>query len=193
MEKIIIIILIIAIIVLIIMTIQNKKQISTPPLQQPIIQPQNIPQQENIEGTVKENFYPYKMKYLLTKNEYYFYNNLKQITMPLNLQILAKIRLADLIEVDTNQVGKDFMKYFGKIKSKHIDFAITDNMKVIALLELDDSSHNNNDRKTRDNFVNNALLKAGYTVIRTNGNLDIIKQALIDKGYHINLYQNTIL
>lgn len=138
-----------------------------------------------------DNFYPYKKKLILTKNEYYFYNNLKEIINPLNLQILTKIRLADLIEVDKNKVGKDFMKYFGKIKSKHIDFAITDNMKVIFLIELDDNSHQKEERKERDSFVNNALLNVGYTVVRTNGNLDVIKKALVDKGYHVNLYQNT--
>ena len=144
--------------------------------------------QEDIEVTK----FPYKKKYLLTKNEYYFYNKLKEITNPLNLQILSKIRLADLIEVDKNQVGSEWGKYFAKIKAKHIDFAITDNMKVILLLELDDSSHQMDKIKERDSFVNNALLNAGYTVIRTNGNLNIIQKALIDKGYHINLYTNTI-
>ena len=131
--------------------------------------------QEDIEVTK----FPYKKKYLLTKNEYYFYNKLKE-------------RLADLIEVDKNQVGSEWGKYFAKIKAKHIDFAITDNMKVILLLELDDSSHQMDKIKERDSFVNNALLNAGYTVIRTNGNLNIIQKALIDKGYHINLYTNTI-
>ena len=138
-----------------------------------------------------ENYYPYRMKYLLTQNEFNFYNRLKEITNPLNLQILAKIRLADLIEVDTNQINKkDYMKYFSKIKSKHIDFAICNEMNVIALLELDDSSHNRADRQERDYFVNSVLLKAGYTVIRTNGNLDIVRQALYSRGY--NVYQNII-
>lgn len=136
-----------------------------------------------------DNYYPYRMKYLLTQNEYYFFHNLKQITDPINLQILAKIRLADLIEVDTNQAGNEYMKYFSKIKSKHIDFAITDNMKIIALIELDDSSHQRSDRAERDIFVNNALLKVGYTVIRTNGNVDIVKQALTDRRYYKNFYQ----
>ena len=149
-------------------------------------------QEQHIENTYEIEIYPYIKKNLLTQNEYYFYNRLREITEPLNLQILAKIRLADLIEVNKNQAGSNWMKYFAKIKAKHIDFAIADKMKIIALLELDDSSHNKIDRKERDSFVNNALLKAGYTVIRTNGNIDIVKKALIDKGYHENLYQNTI-
>lgn len=171
---------------------QNKKSI--PPEQKNYIQyPVNKPQITTQQNTTpihtnqipqqQTEIYPYRKKYLLTKFEYYFYNKLKEVTAPLNLQILAKIRLADLIEVDTYQAGKEYMKYFGKIKAKHIDFAICNNMNIIALLELDDSSHQKDARKERDNFVNNALQKAGYTVIRTNGNLDEIKKVLNDKGY----------
>ena len=134
--------------------------------------------------------YPYHQKYLLTKYEYNFYQQLKKITEPLNLQILAKIRLADLIEVNSGLSQSDWSKYFNKIKSKHIDFAIANNMKIITLIELDDNSHQRNERQERDVFVNNALINAGYTVVRTNGNTNIIEQALIDKGYHKNLYTN---
>ncbi|WP_024862041.1 DUF2726 domain-containing protein [Ruminococcus flavefaciens] len=195
MDKTLLTVIIIGIIVLILS--RRPKTFDTPVKKQEEIEKtknnEEIQKKEDMQNDEEtpDNFFPYKKKYILTKNEYYFYNNLKEIIAPLNLQILAKIRLADLIEVDTNKAGKEFMKYFGKIKSKHIDFAIVDNMKVIMLLELDDNSHNKEDRKERDSFVNNALLTVGYTVVRTNGNLDIIKKALIDKGYHENLYQNT--
>ena len=124
--------------------------------------------------------YPFHSKYLLTKNEYYFYNKLKTVTEPLNLQILAKIRLADLIEIND---GKEWWALFGKIKSKHIDFAISDNMRIVALIELDDYSHQRSDRQKRDEFVNNALSIAGYNVIRTYGDTNVIKQTLSDLGY----------
>lgn len=88
--------------------------------------------------------YPFHSKYLLTKNEYYFYK---------------------------------------KIKSKHIDFAISDNMRIVALIELDDYSHQRSDRQKRDEFVNNALSTAGYNVIRTYGDTNVIKQTLSDLGY----------
>lgn len=139
----------------------------------------------------QEEIYPYNKKYLLTKNEYYFYNRLKNIIDPIGLQILAKIRLADLIEVKNGLNKSQQSTYFNKIKAKHIDFAIANNMKIILIIELDDSSHSYNSTKERDSFVNNALIKSGYTVVRTNGNLDIISKALIDKGYNKNLYTNT--
>lgn len=185
--------LLIATIIILIINLKSKKKKNVNPETKPI-EPKQIESEPKIiekESYTEETIYPYKKKYLLTKNEYYFYNKLKEITSPLNLQILAKIRLADLIEVDNTQAKSEWMKYFAKIKAKHVDFAIADNMKIIALLELDDNSHNNTERKERDSFVNNALLKAGYTVIRTNGNMNVIQQALIDKGYHMNLYQNT--
>lgn len=138
-----------------------------------------------------QEIYPYHQKYLLTKNEYYFYKRMTDITNPLNLQILAKIRLADLIEVNSGLSQSEHGTYFNKIKSKHVDFVIADNMKVLLIIELDDYSHSANKTIERDNFVNNALIKADYTVVRTKGDTEIVRTALIDKGYNPNLYTNT--
>ena len=133
----------------------------------------NIENQNEIKNE-KSEYLPYHKKLLLTKNEYYFYNNLKKITNEKNLQILAKIRLADLIEV--NQGTNEWNKYFAKIKSKHIDFAIADNMKIIVIIELDDKSHEKQNRIERDEFVDAALTKTGYKIIRTLGNTEEIEK-----------------
>lgn len=131
----------------------------------------------NIDYINQENYYPYHKKYLLTKHEYYFFKNLYKAIEPYNLSIMAKIRLADLVEVNSN-VGKKYMSYFGKIKSKHIDFAlvIPEKMEIKYLIELDDSSHEAQKRIDRDIFVNNLLSATGYTLLRTYGDLsEIIK------------------
>lgn len=140
-------------------------------------------EQQNKE--IKENIdiYPYHSKLLLTKNEYYFYKSLKNITDKANLQILAKIRLADLIEVNNGLTQSEWGHYFSKIKSKHIDFAIADNMKIIMLIEIDDNTHKRVDREKRDTFVENALKSANYTFIRTYGNTDIIEKELYKLRY----------
>ena len=54
-----------------------------------------------------------------------------------------------------------------------------------------DNSHQKDDRKKRDSFVNNALLKAGYTVVWTNGNIEPIKKALFEKGYQVKQTNKT--
>lgn len=150
----------------------------------------NQPPRNNPKEPIKHQqneIYPYHKKYLLTKNEYYFYKRLASITNPTGLQILAKIRLADLIETNSNLTYSQQSTYFNKIKAKHIDFAIADNMKILLLIELDDSSHLRNNVQERDNFVNNALIKAGYTLIRTKGDINTISKALIDQGYNVSV------
>ena len=122
---------------------------------------------------------------LLTKNERLFYERLRQRINPNELQILAKIRLADLIEVNQNQTKAEWGKAFNRIKSKHVDFAIARNMNVMIIIELDDSSHYKSDRKERDNFVDEILLNAGYKVVRTYGEMLPVEQALMDIGYNL--------
>lgn len=114
---------------------------------------------------------PYRKKYLLTKNEWSFYKELlKEIDQEKQV-IIAKIRLADLIEVDTAKTEQsERLKYFQKISQKHIDFGICkkENLEVIKLIELDDSTHNSKERMERDFFVDKALKKCGYIVIHVN-------------------------
>lgn len=119
----------------------------------------------------------YRKKYLLTKNEYSFYQKIKPIIQESNLKVLCKIRLADLIEPEPNKNQKEWYTAFNRIKSKHIDFAIaTEDMKVIALVELQDSTHQKSNRKERDEFVNTAVTSAGYTLISVYNNTDGLKQ-----------------
>ncbi len=131
-----------------------------------------VTEEAEIPSAPSNDYYPYHKKYLLTKHEYYFFKNLYAAIAPYNLSIIAKIRLADLVEVNAN-MGKKYMSYFGKIQSKHIDFAlvIPEKMEINYLIELDDSSHEARRRVDRDNFVNNLLETIGYTLIRTYGDL----------------------
>ena len=98
---------------------------------------------------------PYRKKYLLTKNEYWFYKNLKEIADKYGYAILAKIRFADLVEVNDEAGKSEYMKYFGKIKAKHIDFILCkkENLYPELLIELNDNSHKKEDRIKRDEFV----------------------------------------
>lgn len=121
---------------------------------------------------------PYHKKYLLTKHEYYFYKNLKQITDKYDLQILTKIRLADLVEVNKGLSRREWGMYFGKIKSKHVDFAIADNMKIVLIIELDDRTHQYQNRIERDMFVDDVMKVCGYYIIHTYGDTTAINNAL---------------
>ena len=117
----------------------------------------------------------YKRKYLLTKNELYFYKELKKVADKLNLTILAKIRMADL--VDPKSTGKAYYSEFAKIKAKHVDFALCDptNLYVLLLIELDDNSHSKDAVAERDTFVQTVYNATGYKLYRARGTATLEK------------------
>ena len=128
---------------------------------------------ENIEVPSDSIKIPFERKYLLTKNEYYFYKELKIIADKYNLVVLSKIRFADIVQVKNSEVESksEWFSNFGKIKSRHIDFALAnpDNLYVMLIIELDDNSHYSESAKKRDEFINSVLDKCGYKIIRTKG------------------------
>ncbi len=114
----------------------------------------------------------YKKRDLITpfeKELYIILNEILKDEKYNNYTILSKIRMADLIET----INQNNYSDFNKIKSKHIDFALCDKQTLapLLLIELDDSSHNNPNRRNRDDFVNQSLVQAGYKIIHIR-NLD---------------------
>lgn len=132
-----------------------------------------IKQNENVDEKDIPEKLPYKRKYLLTKNESYFYKKLKSVADELGYTVLAKIRVADLVEVDV-QDKKEWQKYFNKINKKHIDFALAnpENLYIELLIELDDNSHNQKQEK-RDKFIEKLYETTGYKLLRTRGETEL--------------------
>lgn len=183
---------IVAVIILLIVRKQNKKKKQNDLIQKILMMDSNS-DYESKENKNEENAgkLPYRRKFLLTKNEYWFYKKLKEIADKYDYAILAKIRFADLVEVSAEAEKSEYMKYFGKVKSKHIDFILCkkENLYPELLIELNDSSHNSEDRIKRDEFVRNVAEKVGYKMIFVNGtqNLeDIVTKALEIKSENNN-------
>lgn len=108
----------------------------------------------------------YQRKYLLTKNEYREYMTLRKIAAEKDLIICPKVRLLDIIEPRKGE--KDYKTLFFKVQAKHVDFVICDkDLRIKAVLELDDNSHDQKDRQDRDAFVDQILTSVGYKVIHT--------------------------
>lgn len=129
----------------------------------------NIKQKNNISSTLPidesktENNYSaqyIKKDYLLTATELKFYKLLKTITEELNLIICPQVPLYEIVR------NKNF-KDFNKIQSKSIDFVITEpNLKIKLCIELDDSSHYQNKRIQRDEFINKLFNDLDLKLIR---------------------------
>lgn len=122
---------------------------------------------EEETSTISKIDYPYHQKYLLTTNEYKFYKNLKPITDKYNLQILPKVRIWDIVEVNTGLSNSERTSAQNRIKSKHFDFVLTDNdLYIKCVIELDDSSHNNAKSKETDEFKNTVCETVNLPIIR---------------------------
>lgn len=108
----------------------------------------------------------YQKKWMFSYNEKDAYYKLKEITGKHGYTVFAKVRLLDLVEpIKENPKYKTFL---WKIQAKHVDFVLCDSKLVArAIIELDDNSHDQADRKERDKFVDTVLESCGYKVLHT--------------------------
>ena len=132
---------------------------------------------ESIEEPEEIDYqHAYQARALLTKNEYYAFKELQELMKEKKYIICPKVRLLDIIEPIKGQ--KKFRTLFYKVQSKHVDFVLCDqDAHIKAIIELDDGSHDSEDRKERDRFVDEILKSVGYTVIHTRAILpDLLDQ-----------------
>jgi len=100
--------------------------------------------------------------FLLSKPEKDFYNILREVFN--THTILAKVRLADLVETERHH--PNWQSNFNRVKSKHIDFIICDAwLCPLVAVELDGSSHQAADREKRDDLVDQILQEAELEIV----------------------------
>ncbi|MFW1332002.1 DUF2726 domain-containing protein, partial [Vibrio parahaemolyticus] len=99
----------------------------------------------------KTNSVPHKKStYLATKAERRFYKVLQEL-LPDEYVIHSQVSLMALVQPTS-------FKDNSRTWAKRMDYVITDrDTKVLAVIELDDSSHRQKKRQERDIYVNNAL------------------------------------
>lgn len=103
----------------------------------------------------------------LTNAEKSFYKALYQVIGKKYL-IFAKVRLADIVKVDSES-GKDkYKSHNNRIQSKHVDFVIVsyDKLEPVMAIELDDSSHRSKRARSTDRFKDGVFEKAGLRLVR---------------------------
>lgn len=117
----------------------------------------------------------YEKRSLLTDNELHFYQTLRGIADKYNLNVLSKLRLADIVGVDSSLDNTEWWSNFGKIKSKHVDFALAkkDNLEIVLVIELDDYSHKRVDRIERDKFVDSIFNNVGIPILHVYSTTDL--------------------
>ncbi len=102
---------------------------------------------------------------LLSEAEKLFYSSLQQ-AFGQTYWVYPKVRLADLINPRAKTRSSEWHTAFNKIKFKHVDFVIChpESFDVLAVFELDDATHNRQDRKDRDAEVDASLTMSGIPI-----------------------------
>lgn len=125
---------------------------------------ETVPNEEKVSIDLSKS--PFLMtNSLLTKAEMNFYNILK-ICIDDNKIICPKVRMLDVLWTKTYHVDNK-IAYLNKVNRKHFDFIIADKetLKPLIAIELDDKSHEEDERKERDEFVDKLFLNLKFPVL----------------------------
>jgi hypothetical protein len=82
--------------------------------------------------------------------------------------LFGKVRVADILSVAPNSNKSHWQRAFNKIKSKHFDFVICEktDFAILAVVELDDKSHNTSHSEKRDSFLVNSCAATNLPLFR---------------------------
>jgi ssDNA-binding Zn-finger/Zn-ribbon topoisomerase 1 len=115
----------------------------------------------------KEAF-PYRLKGpLFTVAERSFYGVLSLACADKAI-VFGKVRIADILEPEAKLNKSQWQTAFNKISRKHFDYVVCEpnDLSILAVIELDDQSHNSKKQKERDALVEGACLKASLVLHR---------------------------
>jgi hypothetical protein len=106
---------------------------------------------------------------LLTPAERSFFGVLHKAVAS-DYQIFAKVRLGDIVKPVRNPSRSGWLSALNRIDRKHVDFVLCDvsRLGVVAVIELDDQTHERFEREVRDGLVDSALTDARIPVLRVS-------------------------
>jgi hypothetical protein len=123
---------------------------------------------------------PYvRRKYFFSAAERSFYEILRRLAP--GHTVFAKVRLADLVNVTKG--ASSWQSHFNRIDRKHLDFILCDgDLAPVVAIELDDRSHDDEERQSRDLFVDRVLASVSLPIVRVRAKhaykLEEVRRAL---------------
>lgn len=120
---------------------------------------------------------------LFTKAEQKFLVALHHISGD-DFHVFGKVRVSDIIVPAVNQYekGSGWHWLFSQVSQKHVDFVITDkDLNFICAVELNDKSHDKEDRQKRDAFLEEAFISADMALVWVNVDSQYLAQELAEQ------------
>ena len=124
-----------------------------------------------------------RIDFLFTKTELIFLDSLGAAIQG-RYAIFGKVRISEIAEPSKSYYGKLRMYAANRINQKHVDFVICqrDNLQIVGVVELDDSSHNQPNRIERDALVDHVMQSAGIPILHVR----------VSSGYNVQTLQSQL-
>jgi very-short-patch-repair endonuclease len=114
------------------------------------------------QGSDADEIWPFYAKKLLSQPEQILYFRLVQ-ALPEHI-VLAQVQLSRLLGV---KKGNNYRAWFNRINRMSVDFVVCNkDSSIVAVIELDDATHQKEDRRTADAKKDKALTSAGIRIVR---------------------------
>jgi hypothetical protein len=120
-----------------------------------------------IRKPVPESALPYASAGTLLSPAERSFLGVAQSGLGTDLVITPKVRLADVVAVCSGLSRSRYQQAFNRIAAKHVDFILcrASDYSILAVIELDDRSHQRQSRSVRDEFVDQTLAAAGIPIL----------------------------
>lgn len=107
----------------------------------------------------------------VNRSELAFFHSLRS-ALPPEFHLHSKVRLEDIVRVKQAVTGQARWHLRGRVKSRHVDYLITDEQgRFKAAIELDGSSHNK-DAYAADSLKDGIFEAVGLPLIRVRAGAD---------------------
>ncbi|MEX2551956.1 MAG: DUF2726 domain-containing protein, partial [Actinomycetota bacterium] len=118
------------------------------------------------KGASDQDSYSYTVHSALFTDAERSFLGVLELALAENLRVFGKVRVGDLLQPAVPAAGRQAA--FNKVSSKHVDFVLCSpqDFRLVAVIELDDKSHSEPKRQSRDAFLDRAFQQAGLPIFR---------------------------
>ena len=133
----------------------------------------DIEQTENVDEEKLENpnyYLPYRVrKTIMSEHERLLFCNLKVVLGSI-YDVYPQMKLDKIFCVERQRAYKYYLGWLRRINQKSVDFLVVDKntQSPVFAIELDDSSHEDEDRIERDKFVQELFKRNNFPLVRFN-------------------------
>jgi len=137
------------------------------------------------------NYYlPYKIKStIMSEHERLLFCNLRIILNP-NYDVYPQVNLDKIFCVERQRAYKYYLGWLRRINQKSVDFLVVkkDTQSPVFAIELDDSTHEDEDRIDRDKFVGELFKRNNFPLVRFNPGQYKIEELKIVLDKYLNKF-----